>query len=180
MEFRLIQRLGELDRAVLLAASSCRSAPLTRFLKLMSYSGIAVFWFIAALAWIILNLRGIQMVPRQTEFLRCLISPLAVWLICLAIKKTLRRRRPFQTVKNHTALVETSSDDSFPSSHAAAATAFFVALSTIHHPLTAIVGLWAFLVTFSRWYLGVHFPSDLLAGILLGVVTGAFMPLNLF
>lgn len=60
---------------------------------------------------------------------------------------------------------------SFPSGHTADAFAFATAVSLIYRKWIAILPcmVWAALVGYSRMSLGVHFPSDVLAGALIGV-----------
>lgn len=63
----------------------------------------------------------------------------------------------------------------FPSCHAANSTAFAVcsALLLRDRRFTAIITTWALLVSYSRVYLGVHYPGDILGGILAGCLAGA-------
>ena len=65
-------------------------------------------------------------------------------------------------------------DYGFVSSHAANmfATATFVSLFFARKWLTIAMFAWAVLVAYSRMYLGVHYPLDLLGGALLGACIG--------
>jgi len=88
-----------------------------------------------------------------------------------ALKKIVKRDRPYQTLKN-VHLVNGPSRDpySFPSGHSAAAFALATTLSLRYkEPYLCIpLYLWAFLVAHGRVYLGVHYPSDVLAGGVIG------------
>ena len=65
----------------------------------------------------------------------------------------------------------------FVSSHAANLFAFaiFVLLNVRNKSLIIISFVWAFLGVYSRMYLGVHYPSDIIAGALLGAVISYFI-----
>jgi undecaprenyl-diphosphatase len=64
-------------------------------------------------------------------------------------------------------------DPSFPSGHTSSAfnTATFICLTYPKWYVIAPAALWATSVAYSRMYLGVHYPSDVLAGAVLGAGT---------
>ena len=88
----------------------------------------------------------------------------------LLLKNTLKRRRPPEVIAHFTSVVQASDQFSFPSGHTMAA--FLLAgISTFHLGVIALpLYLWALLVGCSRVILGVHFPSDIIAGATLGCV----------
>lgn len=92
----------------------------------------------------------------------------------LTIKPLLTRPRPWVVMENFVCLVTSSDPHSFPSGHTTAAFAFGVALFfTLPQKwakATALVA--AALMGLSRLYVGVHFPSDVLAGMVIGCVCG--------
>lgn len=86
-------------------------------------------------------------------------------------KKILPRRRPFQVLDNVSTGRRTLQDASFPSGHA---TASFCMATVLSFVLPAgeymFYGL-AFMVSLSRVYLGLHYPSDILFGGMIGTLT---------
>jgi undecaprenyl-diphosphatase len=85
------------------------------------------------------------------------------------LKNTCRRRRPAELLPDFHSFVMASDRFSFPSGHTSGAF-MFAALCT--HEFGSIAALilypWAMLVGASRVVLGVHFPSDIVAGAMLG------------
>ena len=65
----------------------------------------------------------------------------------------------------------------FVSSHAANTTAFALFMILLFRNLLVGISLtcWVALVCYSRMYLGVHYPSDILGGMTLGIIVGSIM-----
>lgn len=92
----------------------------------------------------------------------------------MLIKNIVARTRPYDFVENIEILVERLSDYSFPSGHTLAAFEFFtvVCLMPVKKVYKVLAGILAFTIAFSRLYLYVHFPSDVLTGMMLGTLFG--------
>jgi undecaprenyl-diphosphatase len=85
------------------------------------------------------------------------------------LKFTFRRARPSRRAP----LVRPPRTTSFPSGHAASAFAFAVAASRELPPAATLLIPLAATVSYSRVYVGVHYPSDVLLGAALGAGAGA-------
>lgn len=92
----------------------------------------------------------------------------------LLIKNIVARTRPYDLADHITILVKPLSDYSFPSGHTMAAFEFFavICMMPIKKRYKVLAGVLAFTMGFSRLYLYVHFPSDVLVGMLLGTFFG--------
>jgi undecaprenyl-diphosphatase len=84
------------------------------------------------------------------------------------MKLAVDRRRPEDGIAGVDALVSTPSTAAFPSGHAATSFAAAVVLSLALPTLAPAFLVLAAAVSFSRLYVGVHFPLDVLAGAALG------------
>jgi undecaprenyl-diphosphatase len=163
-----LENLRPEEERILLAIARLRRPGLTLFLKVVTYSGVGAAYFSLAILLFVLNRLSIELIPQQRLFLNCMLAALLSWVISRQLKKAVARNRPNAAG----ALIPIPPCESFPSGHAAASIALFTALVSAGHPAAPVVGVWATLVCFSRPYLGVHFLSDVGAGILVGSACG--------
>lgn len=89
------------------------------------------------------------------------------------LKAVVRAPRPFQVLESIDGKrLETATGYSFPSGHTTTGAAFYTALALTFkkRPVSILCAVMMALVGLSRLYLGVHWPIDVFAGLLLGVV----------
>jgi undecaprenyl-diphosphatase len=121
---------------------------------------------------------------KAVLFLTAALISFAVELpVCTVMKYGIKRSRPYEILD--TIYKRSSPGDRFslPSGHTSAAFVMAVLLSYFYPILIAPALVWASLVGLSRIYLGVHYPTDVLAGMALGMLSGLsgiFLALPIF
>lgn len=165
----MLQRIQELDDRF---AESSQLKEQPRFIRaiavVLAHSGDSWFWVVGlGLLWWL----GTDYWKRLA--LVMLIGIVITALIVLLIKFTVRRRRP----EGEWGRIYRSTDPhSFPSGHAArSAMLAVIALGLGPIWLGLSLLLWAPLVSLARIILGVHYPSDILAGMALGIIMGVLI-----
>ncbi len=128
-----------------------------------------------AACWLALGTAGALRDPdpeRRRQWRRGVAVVLGAYTANYAIKLTVRRRRP--ELRRLPPLTPTVSRLSFPSAHATSSFAAARAYSRV----APAVPLYAAAATFalSRPYLGVHYPSDVLGGAILGTLVAELWP----
>lgn len=106
---------------------------------------------------------------------RAIVTVLSASCVTTGIKSAVQRPRPFVSgaVDKADNFLTEGLDEymSFPSGHATASSGFFAALSIRFRKAYVIApaAVLTVLVALSRLYLGVHYPSDVLAGLVVGI-----------
>lgn len=127
------------------------------------------------LIWIVIGI--ILLVPRKTRQwgVTLLVTLGVTWIICeFGVKEIVARPRPFMLDPGYELIIAPPSGFSFPSGHTLAS--FLAATVLTRAPIArgwkAATWVMAVLIAFSRLYLFVHFPTDVLAGAIIGVLAG--------
>lgn len=145
-----------------------------RTMALCSRLGDAPLWVAATIAALLAG----GVIGWRLGLLALLLGTLNL-TIYWSLKQLTRRERPFRQCDDIRECVRAADPFSFPSGHALHATAFAVLFSIRYPSLTLPLAGFAALVALSRVVLGVHFPSDVLAGVAIGAATGSMIAILL-
>ena len=155
------------DFSVLDAIASLRTAFLDDFFSTITHLGDA------GIVWIVLALS--LLCRRKTRPLGVCMALALIFdlLLCnLCLKPLIDRPRPF-ALREIALLISAPHDASFPSGHTAASFAAAGVLALRRSKFAAPALILASVIAFSRLYLYVHFPTDVLGGILVGMICAA-------
>lgn len=130
----------------------------------------------AGIIWIAIILCLLIFKATRKEGFLCACSLLLVIFINMILKNMIARMRPYEVVEGLHRIIEAQSDSSFPSGHTECSFATGVVLLMRlpkRYGIPAIV--LAVLISLSRLYVGVHYPTDVIAAALIGTVTAVFV-----
>lgn len=162
----LLRRAIELELGFCVSMNRTFSAPvLQRFFAIISRLGDGVFWYSLMLCLPLLY--GIDAIYASLLMVTVGIVNLLIYKV---IKRTTERERPC-SVNNEICMGTAPLDHySFPSGHTLHAVAFTIIAVFFYPQLGVILIPFAALVAASRVILGLHYPTDVAAGALIGTI----------
>ncbi len=168
---RLLQNIHNFDVATFQRCHNLKSyEKLVQFSRWVSKTADGPLYIIAAIPMAIYGY--LEFLPW---FFAAFILERSSYFI---LKNFFRRNRPPQAIPDFESVIIPSDRFSFPSGHTSAAFLMAVLMSSLYPELYYLLLPWAGTVGVSRVMLGVHFPTDILAGATLGTSCGIIV-LNL-
>lgn len=144
------------------------------FLTNLSYvtSFVSIAVMLAVLLWSFKT----RSKALRFQFFQLVLAVTTVAIFTFLLKLLISRQRPFITYADVEKLSEGGSH-SFPSGHTAEAFALATAIFYLfkNRALSLVAFSWAIVVAYSRMALGVHYPSDVLGGAIVGCAVSFLM-----
>jgi len=161
----LIKKILQWDADLSSRLRMSQSSPWWKLIAFLAHSGDSWFWMIGL---ILLWLVGDQHWHNTGALMAAGVGGLAVFV--LALKFTIKRQRP---PGDWGAIYRNTDPHSFPSGHAARAGLLAImALGLGPLWFGILLLIWAPMVSIARVATGVHYLSDIIAGMLLGLIAG--------
>lgn len=129
-----------------------------------------------ALVWLAVGVALTMLRRNVAPFLYVAATALLTNLVVSGLKYAVGRDRPPAVILDPEPLMEVPTTSSFPSGHAATSFACALTLARFAPMLTIPLFVLAALIAFSRVYVGVHYPFDVLAGTVLGLALATALP----
>jgi membrane-associated phospholipid phosphatase len=166
----MLAALGRADQSVLrFLRTRGHSDPIEAAMKALGRAGEF------AAAWAVIGVVGASIDERRRErwLAAAATGPAAIGVNFL-VKVLVARERPL--IEEHPPLARAPTKLSFPSAHATSSVAAATALGRVERRARPAVFLLAAAICVGRPYLGMHYPSDVIAGAALGAALGHAWP----
>ncbi|MDO5564132.1 MAG: phosphatase PAP2 family protein [Eubacteriales bacterium] len=141
---------------------------LTPIMKVFTYSANSgAIWIVLCLIFLIIKKY------RKIGIVMAFALIIDVFLVNICLKNMIHRIRPYEINLLVDILIKKPNDFSFPSGHTAASFAICSSIFMIKQKklffVTLIISI---IISFSRLYFYVHFPTDIIGGALCGIISG--------
>ncbi len=164
----MFQILTDIDANLLIyVQDNLRNVYLNKFMTI--YTSLANY----GIVWILLTV-GLLLYPKSRKLgICCAISIALSFLISnMILKNAVARIRPYEAYENIRCLVKPERDYSFPSGHTSVSFAAALPIYRYYKKAGLLALFAATLMAISRIYVCVHYPSDVIGGILAGLFCG--------
>ena len=172
----MLEKIQAWDEKILLKLTHKRTSFLNKMMILITTVGNhGYIWFVFTMPFLLMNKW------RLTGF-TILLAMCFTWLGGeVTIKHIVGRIRPCNKSFEEYLLIENPPHYSFPSGHSSSSFAVSVVMLFMCQQLFIPVLIFAALMAFSRMYLLVHYPTDVMAGAVFGIICGGIaVPLSAY
>ncbi|MFX1501824.1 MAG: phosphatase PAP2 family protein [Promethearchaeota archaeon] len=169
MEFKeFSNKIDQWDQKIILKYNGLGGRPLTIILKVISFFGRETIWLYLITFYLFIWYDPFLLAYISGTFITGLI-------LILAIKQTVKRKRPFERFEKGEIIVfeRKPTSRSFPSWHSFNAVSYALLIGTyfLRSPgITILLLIVAIIISYSRIHLGTHYPSDVIFGGIFGII----------
>ena len=126
-----------------------------------------VFWFLMIVYFLLRKERKLALLIT--------IGIVVGAVLTFPVKFLIDRARPYDQIASARVLTPPEPDPSFPSGHTEMSFLAATVVSRFHPEYSRYLYAFSFVVALSRIYVGVHFPADVLGGVIIGIIIGKLM-----
>ncbi|MFQ5574183.1 MAG: phosphatase PAP2 family protein [Terriglobia bacterium] len=160
--------LGGVDSSLFRLINGLHSDPLDKVFLAVSYPAEGGVAWVALCVLLLLFGRGNARTLGVMAFLAMIVADM---LIGNLVGQLVPRTRPYLALDGAHQLGPAWRSNSFPSTHAVLSFAGAYMIGQLGRRLLVGLFVWAALIGFSRIYLGMHYPGDVVGGALIGVAS---------
>lgn len=149
-----------LDESLFSLINNSTNSYLFSFFNLITYLGSSIFWILLIIIFWLKNQRKLS--------LQLLFAFILDTVALSILKVVFLRPRPSQAIS----IIDFDIGPSFPSGHSERAFSGAVVLANHYKKYNWLFYILSILVSFSRVYIGLHYPLDVLIGVINGIILG--------
>lgn len=109
---------------------------------------------------------------RWEELLSCIVIPAVSFLLVSAFRRVYSAPRPYELLSIQPLIIKETKGKSFPSRHVFSVFMIGMTYFYVERPVGILIGIAGLLMGYIRVVSGVHFPKDVAAGAVLGILCG--------
>ncbi|MCE8423189.1 MAG: phosphatase PAP2 family protein [Candidatus Methanoperedens sp.] len=160
----ILEYFESLDKTIFLDINHNMANPLFDFvfppLRYLTY----IFWLSLIIYFLTRNEKKLALLMT--------VGIIGGMVFTYPLKLLIDRTRPYDQIESTRLLTPSETDPSFPSGHTELSFLASTVVSRFHPGYSKYLYAFSFIVALSRIYVGVHFPADTIAGLIVGVIIG--------
>jgi len=140
---------------------------LLKAVKILNFgiTGLTMALYAGLLAWLFIS--------KDQRFVRVFLTPGLSFLVVSAMREIIHAKRPYEVLDIKPLIPKNRKGGSFPSRHAYSTYVIAMSFYYICPPLGIVFFVLGALMAYIRVIGGMHFPRDVIAGVLIGILSGA-------